>query len=200
MQHSSWSHRFLSILCILGLLTPGLTVGATADARITGRVLGPAGDDPVAGVVVQATRVGAEEPAIQAGPTDSKGLFAIARMPAGTYELAFQTDGETWSGSRAIQLATGETRAVLVTLAPAVTDDENDDEDEGEEETEGDPDDPNIENQPPPKPAVVGKKASRFRNPLIATLTLITFGGLVGAALDEEDDEDDDDASPSNPE
>ncbi|HZN54229.1 MAG TPA: carboxypeptidase-like regulatory domain-containing protein [Candidatus Polarisedimenticolaceae bacterium] len=105
----------LLIAGFLALASPG-SVAAEATS-FSGRVLGPGGADPRAGVVVTlADR--ASDRTYTSRPTDAKGAFTVDTAPAGRYAVLVETQEGAFLASSEVTLAPGVHRPVSLSLRP----------------------------------------------------------------------------------
>jgi hypothetical protein len=90
---------------------------AGSPSTLSGRVLGPDGADPRAGVTVTLVDTAAEK-TYDSAPTDARGAFSIATAPAGNYALVVRAPEGAFLASNNLQLAPGVNRPVSLALKP----------------------------------------------------------------------------------
>lgn len=158
---------FMSVALIAS--TSPLTA-APAPGSLTGSVVAADGKAPLTGAVVHVADT-VSHAVISSAPTGSDGSFAIAEIPAGTYEVGIQAGRELYLVRTPVTLAPGQSRSVALAVRPA--DDE--------------------------EPGRVGSGSPRgWNNPLVASLIVVGSAIALGLVIDQVTD-DDDSTSPSQP-
>ena len=164
------------VATILTLALPLLFVPAVSaqdTARLTGTVLSSQTDAAMAGV-----KLHAGDPATgkiySSGVTGPDGSFQVDALPASTYELAVEVDGNFFVVRTPVQIAPGQSQDVTVAVNPETA---------------------------APSPEELEKKGGKglWNNPLTAGGIVIVSAVLAGVLIDSATD-DEDDASPSEQE
>jgi hypothetical protein len=164
------STPLIASLLAASLAAPsGLFAGPRPSASVTGEVVG----NGLAGAIVHAAT---EDGAGRSVPLDAHGRFDFQGLSEGAWNLAVQTPAGLHVATAPVVVRAGESRAVLLTLAPGVS--------------------------APQSPAAkrrLADKMSWWNNPLTATLIVVGAAVVVGVAVDQWTDDGSPSASPSSP-
>jgi hypothetical protein len=110
--------RSLAILLALTVLSSAVAA-PMAPAQLTGRVLQADGQTPRTGVTVVLVDDGGQA-RYRSEPTSARGVFRIPAAEAGTYRLLAETPEGAFLAPEAVSLQSGDTRALALSLAPAL--------------------------------------------------------------------------------
>ena len=149
------------ILSLPFLALPARSAGGTA--TLSGSIVWAADQTPLAGSRLHAGDAKTGE-IFSSAPASDDGSFALAELPASTYELAVESDGGLYLVGTPLTLAPGTAQTVhlAVNRQPVPSyDKEEDDEKKG------------------------GYRL--WDNPLLATLVIVGFVAVIGLLLDDDD-------------
>ena len=149
------------ILSLPFLALPARSAGGTA--TLSGSIVWAADQTPLAGSKLHAGDAKTGE-IFSSAPASDDGSFALAELPASTYELAVESDGGLYLVGTPLTLAPGTAQTVhlAVNRQPVPSyDEEEDDEEKG------------------------GYRL--WDNPLLATLVIVGFVAVIGLLLDDDD-------------
>ncbi len=150
------------ILSLPFLALPARSAGSTA--TLSGSIVWAADQTPLAGSRLHAGDAKTGE-IFSSAPASDDGSFALAELPASTYELAVESDGGLYLVGTPLTLAPGTAQTVhlAVNRQPVPSYDKEEDPDE---------------------------KKGGYRlwdNPLLATLVIVGFVAVIGLLLDDDD-------------
>jgi hypothetical protein len=158
-----------SFLAASLVASSALSAGTRPSAPVTGEVLG----NDLAGAIVHAAT---EDGANRTAPLDAHGRFDFPALSEGAWNLAVQTPAGLHVATTPVVVRGGESRAVLLTLAPGASTPAN----RAAKRARAD-------------------KMSWWNNPLTATLIVVGAAVVVGVAVEQWTEDDSSSASPSTP-
>ena len=176
MKEHSTTMKVIATVLVLSLQAAFIPVQAeTPTASISGTVLSAETQQPLPGARFYAADPNSGE-IYQSGVTSEDGGFAVAGLPASTYQLAVESDGGLYLVGTPVKLAPGQTQDVNVAVNP--------------------------EAAPSPEEAEKNKKKGGtgiWNNPLTAALIVAGAAIVLGVIVNETTKDDDEKSvSPSS--
>jgi len=114
------AHRLAVAVLLTGLLVApayGEEPTGGGKSELSGTVVAPDGDQPVAGATVVLLEL-ATGAVTRSTPTSAKGRFEIVGLGLGYYEISVETPDGVYVGSRIVDVAPSTKEKITVTLAP----------------------------------------------------------------------------------
>jgi hypothetical protein len=183
--------KVLSMFLVMAIGSIGMPVFASpAPALLSGKILKAGTGAPVQGAVVKLNHR-TEGKVFTSGKADAQGSYSIPDLPAGTYDLAVESDAGVFVVNAPVSLASGEKRDASFSLRPV----------------SGAADQPAAGGtagaQPPPpaqaKPAETQKKKTPwYASPWFGTAVVVGSAVIIGAALNSSNNNEPATASPSS--
>ena len=141
MRHVSAGHRGVASVLITAICLVGLPVfGGHSSANISGTILRTEDGAPIAGATVKVARH-ADAKIFESARTGVRGNYMLSDLPAGTYDLAVQTEDGMYLVGAPLALEPGERRSLSLSVRPHG----------GKGQTADEPE-PTPPNPPPPEP------------------------------------------------
>jgi hypothetical protein len=178
--------KVLAMFLAFAIGSFGLPVFASpAPAILSGKILRTGTGDPVQGAVVKLNHR-SEGKIYSSTQADAQGAYSLSDIPAGTYDLAIETDGGLFLVNAPVSLTSGEKREASFSLQPKKG--------AAEGETGG------TAGKEPAADAKDSKKKAAtpwYRSGWFGTAVVVGSAVILGAVLSSSDNDEPASASPS---